>query len=155
MVVEPAREEGKADPLAGVPLSRRLLLLPHCLRLAEGCPGKMTPSGLDCSGCEHSECKIHAILRAAIEAGYENICVAPGGRLAVKRVAQTRPAAIVAVACDKELREGVAAVEALDWDGDGPPIIVQIPLLRDGCVNTDVDMAQVKSALGGPGSPGG
>ncbi len=62
--------------------------------------------------------------------------------MAVRRVAAVRPAAIVAVACDKELEAGVAAVNALEWTGD-PPFIVRIPLLRDGCVDTDVEVREV------------
>ena len=118
---------------------RRMLLLPHCLRPSQDCPGKMTPQGLDCSGCTRDDCNIRPIREAAIRAGYLDVCVAPGGRLAVRRVAELRPGAIVAVACDKELAEGVAAVDSLEWDADAPPVI-QIPLTRDGCVETDVDV---------------
>jgi hypothetical protein len=58
----------------------------------------------------------------------------------VRAVAETRPEAIIAVACDKELADGVAAVHALEWNGSSP-LIYQIPLSRDGCVDTDVDVA--------------
>jgi geranylgeranyl diphosphate synthase type II len=129
--------------LCQIPHERRMLLLPHCLRPSEGCPGKMTRQGLICDGCTRTDCQIQPIRQAAIAAGYQSICVAPGGRLALRCVAQVRPEGIVAVACDKELQEGVAAVEALswsDWDREIPPIY-QIPLSHDGCVDTDVDVA--------------
>ncbi len=45
------------------------------------------------------------------------------------------------MACDKELAEGVAAVESLEWEHGAPPIF-QIPLTRDGCVDTNVDVAR-------------
>ncbi len=125
---------------------QRMLLLPHCLRPSQDCPGKMTRQGLMCDGCTRTDCKIRPIREAAIKAGYLSVCVAPGGRLAVRCVAETRPAAIVAVACDKELAEGVAAVNSLEWEHMAPPII-QIPLLRDGCVDTDVDVAQVIAVI--------
>jgi hypothetical protein len=125
---------------------RGMLLVPHCLRPTQGCPGKMTSQGLDCSGCTREDCRIHPIREAAIRAGYLDVCVAPGGRLAVRRVAEVRPGAIVAVACDKELEEGVAAVRALRWEAAAPPII-QIPLSRDGCVDTDVDMDAVLAVI--------
>lgn len=121
------------------PPGQRLLLMPHCLRPPQGCPGKTTREGLDCTGCTRTDCKIGPIREAALNAGYMGVVIAPGGRLAVRRVAELRPAAIVAVACDKELEEGAAAVKALGWEGETPPI-VQIPLLRDGCVNTDIDL---------------
>ncbi len=62
---------------------QRMLLLPHCLRPSQGCPGRMTPQGLDCSGCTRTDCKIYPIRQAALDAGYRDVCVAPGGRLAV------------------------------------------------------------------------
>jgi hypothetical protein len=119
-----------------------MLLLPHCLRPAKDCPGKMTRQGVICDGCTRTDCKVQPIRQAALKAGYKSICIAPGGRLAVRCVADVRPAGIIAVACDKELEEGVAAVQSLDWtdrQGAVPPIL-QIPLTRDGCVDTDVDI---------------
>ena len=133
---------GHSVDIRAFPPGQRMLLLPHCLRPNQGCPGKMTNKGLVCDGCTRSDCKIHPIRAAAIKAGYLSVCVAPGGRLAVRCVAETRPAAIVAVACDKELADGVAAVNSLSWEHAAPPI-VQIPLLRDGCVDTDVDVDSV------------
>ena len=138
----------RIDELSTVPVSQRLLLLPHCLRPTQGCPGKMTRQGLDCDGCTREDCKIFHIRQAALQAGYQNLCIAPGGRLAVRCVAEVRPAAIVAVACDKELEDGVAAVKALEWQGPAP-LIIQIPLLRDGCVETDVDVAYVNQVIAG------
>lgn len=133
--------------VGSVPFERRLLLLPHCLRPPEGCPGKMTREGLDCRDCSRADCKILQIIRAAASIGYTNICVAPGGRLAVRRVAETRPELIVAVACDKELEEGVAAVNSMGWEGEAP-LVIQVPLSRDGCVETDVDMDRVLAIIG-------
>jgi hypothetical protein len=132
--------------LSDFPFEQRMLLLPHCLRPSQGCPGKMTAQGVVCDDCTRTECQIYPIREAAKEAGYLDVCVAPGGRLAVKRVAEIKPGLIVAVACDKELEEGVAAVKALDLDRVAPPI-VQIPLLQDGCVDTLVDVDAVIALL--------
>ena len=74
------------------------------------------------------------------------VCVAPGGRLAVTFISQTRPEAIVAIACQKELEEGVGNVKGLDGNGYSPLIVI-IPLSRDGCVDTEVDLAPALSAL--------
>ncbi|MHB0878914.1 MAG: DUF116 domain-containing protein [Anaerolineae bacterium] len=125
--------------LSATPPEQRLLLLPHCLRPTQDCPGKMTPDGLNCGGCPRADCKVARLAAAARAAGYGSICVAPGGRLALRRVKAAQPQAIVAVACDKELEEGVAGVASLDWPGE-IPIIVQLPLTRDGCVDTDLDV---------------
>ncbi len=125
---------------------QRMLLLPHCLRPSQGCPGRMSAQGLDCSGCPRTDCKIYPIREAALRMGYLDVCVAPGGRLAVRRVAEVRPAAIVAVACDKELAEGIAAVRSLVWEGAAPPVF-QIPLTRDGCVDTEVDVDRALAVI--------
>jgi hypothetical protein len=133
-------ENGRDKDIFSIPPEERLLLLPHCLRPSQDCPGQMTRQGLECGDCQHPDCQIRPLREAAIRAGYKRICVAPGGRLAVRAVAETRPGAIIAVACDKELADGVAAVHALEWNGYSPPIY-QIPLSHDGCVDTDVDVA--------------
>ncbi len=39
------------DQVAAVPPSRRLFLLPHCLKHAEGCPADYDEYGLDCKRC--------------------------------------------------------------------------------------------------------
>ncbi|NPV07055.1 MAG: DUF116 domain-containing protein [Anaerolineae bacterium] len=144
----PVAIEGATVPenLGGVSPDRRMLLLPHCLRPSDGCPGRMTKQGLDCSACQRQDCTIWQIIQEAKALGYTNICVAPGGRLAARRVIETAPEAVIAVACNKELREGVEALEAADWP-DQPPSVVQVPLLRDGCVDTAVDMDVVHSVL--------
>jgi hypothetical protein len=86
-----------------IPPDQRMLLLPHCLRPSQRCPGRMTRQGLDCTGCTDTSCKIYALRQAALKAHYGAICVAPGGRLAVRRVAEVHPAAHVALACGKQL----------------------------------------------------
>ncbi len=129
-----------------VPYSQRVLLLPHCLRPSQDCPGRMTKQGLDCTGCTRTECAIHRLRSAAIEAGYGGICVAPGGRLAVRFLVERQPAGVIAVACDKELEEGLEAIEEIEWS-NGRPTVVTIPLLRDGCVDTEVDVAAAQRAI--------
>jgi hypothetical protein len=39
------------DQIASIPPSRRLFLLPHCLKHAEGCPADYDQFGLDCKTC--------------------------------------------------------------------------------------------------------
>ena len=131
--------------LRDVPPAGRLLLLPHCLRPREGCAGKMTEGGLQCDPNCQNDCQIRPLRQAAERAGYGGICVAPGGRLAVRAVARMCPQAIIAVACDKELAEGVEAVAALPLEATPP--IVQIPLLRDGCVDTLVDVERALALI--------
>jgi hypothetical protein len=60
----------------------------------------------------------------------------------VKYVKEKRPKAIVAVACQKELEEGIHGVRELSSSDRLTPPIVIIPLAKDGCVDTEVDEEQ-------------
>jgi len=128
--------------LAGIAPGERILLLPHCLRQSNTCRASYNHEGLQCVACNPG-CAVNILRTAALEAGYKGICVAPGGHLALKYVQEKQPQAIVAVACEKELQEGVEGVKGLDHR-IMMPVIVIIPLARDGCIDTEVD---VQSAL--------
>jgi hypothetical protein len=125
------------EKLARIVPSERILLLPHCLRHADSCRAKYDRHGLQCAGC-NPDCSINKLRAVALRYGYRGVCVAPGGRLAVQYVQDTRPRAIVAVACGKELQEGEEGVRTL-LEGDDAPLIVRVPLSKDGCVDTEVD----------------
>ena len=106
----------------------------------------MTKVGLDCTGCARLDCAIFQLRSAAQDAGYGGICVAPGGRLAARFVSEHEPAGIVAVACQKELEEGFDAVSRMGYSGE-PPASAVVPLSRDGCVDTDVDVVAARAAI--------
>ncbi|HYA12812.1 MAG TPA: DUF116 domain-containing protein [Syntrophales bacterium] len=135
--------------LSVIELAQRVLLLPHCLRLADTCKGKYTAQGLECCEC-NPDCPVNQLRQAAIKLGYKGVCIAPGGRLAIKYVRENKPLAIVAVACQKELQEGIHGVRELAGNGQPMIPIVIVPLSKDGCVNTEVDIKVVleKIALG-------
>jgi hypothetical protein len=139
-------EQTATNGVEEVPFSQRVLLLPYCLRPSQECPGKMTKQGLDCTGCTHVECAIYKLRTIAIEVGYSGVCVAPGGRLAVRFLAERQPAGVVAIACHQELEEGLEAIAQMEWN-NGHPAVVTVPLLRDGCVDTEVDMAVAQSVI--------
>lgn len=126
------------ERLLRIPASQRILLLPHCLRRSQTCQGKYGKRGLECCECT-PDCSVNRLRQAAINLGYKGVCIAPGGRLAVNYVKEMCPEAVVAVACQKELEEGVHDVQGLDKDNEPEPVMVIIPLARDGCVDTEVD----------------
>lgn len=139
-------EKKAYDDLSEVPFDQRVLLLPHCLRPSQDCPGKMSKQGLDCSGCTHTECAIYQLRAVAIEKGYGGICVAPGGRLAVRFLAERQPSGVVAIACDKELEEGLEAIDQMTWEV-GRPAVAVVPLTQDGCVDTQVDVSLASDVI--------
>ena len=129
--------------------AQRVLLLPHCLRRAETCQGKYSRRGLECQEC-NPDCPVNQLRRTALDLGYKGVCVAPGGRLALKFIEENKPRAIVAVACDKELQEGIRSVGELAGSHHQVIPVVIIPLSKDGCVDTEVDvkLASEKIAMG-------
>jgi hypothetical protein len=122
--------------------SQRILLLPHCLRPSQTCLGKYTKQGLECLEDCAEDCTIGRLRRAALRLGYKGVCIAPGGRLAVGYVKENSPKGIVAVACQKELEEGIHGVRELSGSDELTLPIVVIPLTKDGCVDTEVDEEQ-------------
>ena len=60
----------------------------------------------------------------------------------MKYIQENNPLGIVAVACQKELEEGVHSVKELTGSDELVPPVVIIPLTRDGCVDTEVDEEQ-------------
>ncbi len=119
--------------------SERVLLLSHCLRKSASCKASYGSWGLECRHCR-PDCAINQLSAAAERSGYGGACVAPGGSMAVKFVELLQPRAIVAVACRKELQEGIERVTDLDSCGSEPPLVMAIPLTKDGCVDTEVDV---------------
>jgi hypothetical protein len=106
----------------------------------------MTKQGLDCTGCTLTDCAIYQLRAFADEAGYGGVCVAPGGRLAVRFLAERQPAGVIAIACDKELEEGLEAIAEMEWESEHP-IVVTFPLSQDGCVDTEVDVEAAQDII--------
>lgn len=114
-----------------------LLLFPHCLQWSK-CPHNILADLENCRHC--GKCKISELIQLAERMGIQ-IFVASGGRQAVKRVRQENVKAIVAVACEKEIREGLFATFP-------KPVIGVVNLRPSGpCVDTDCNMLEVESAL--------
>ena len=133
--------------LAAVAPSERVLVLSHCLRPSQSCPGKFGKSGLDCPESCSENCFIGRVRQMALKAGYKGVCIAAGGAMALRFVKDHHARGIVAVACDKELVAGINGVKDLSGGAGNMPPIVIIPLLKDGCVDTEVDEERVFQAL--------
>jgi len=119
-----------ADQVAAVPPSRRLFLLPHCLKHAEGCPAEYDTLGLNCEAC--GACSIADFRGVAEKMGYK-VLVAEGSPVVLKIIIGGHVDAIVGVAClnvlekafDKLLLAGIPCMS--------------VPLLSSDCRNTSVD----------------
>lgn len=126
------------DQLMAVPFSRRMLLLPHCLKHAEGCPADYDEFGLDCRRC--GACAIADYKTTAEDLGYK-VLVAEGTPLILKLIVSGYVDGIVGVAClnvlekalDKVLKAGVPSLA--------------VPLLSSDCKNTSVDEDWVSEVI--------
>jgi hypothetical protein len=117
--------------------SRLLLLLPHCLQFHD-CKIRITRDINSCEGC--GECDICNL--KDIGKRFElKIGIANGGTLARKIVNDLQPDAIIAVACHRDLTDGVRE----SWKYPVYAILNERPL--GPCYDTKVDVVKVERII--------
>jgi geranylgeranyl pyrophosphate synthase len=126
------------DQVAAVPPSRRLFLLPHCLKHAEGCPADYDEFGLECKKC--GACSIADFRTEAEALGYK-VLVAEGSPIVLKIIVSGYVDAIVGVACLNVLEKAIDKILLA-----GIPCMA-VPLLSSDCRNTSVDEAWVTEMI--------
>ncbi len=118
------------DQVASTDPSRRLFLLPHCLKHAEGCPADYDEFGMNCKQC--GACSIADFRTTAEEMGYK-VLVAEGSPVVLKIIVSGYVDAIVGVACLNVLEKAIDKILLA-----GIPCMA-VPLLSSDCRNTSVD----------------
>ncbi|QXM05863.1 DUF116 domain-containing protein [Crassaminicella indica] len=114
-----------------------LILLPHCLQ-KNSCPYKITNNINNCKRC--GLCDIDKLIELK-EKYNTQLFVATGGTLARKIIGETKPKAIIAVACERDLSSGILDVKTL-------PVIGILNERPEGpCVNTRVNLQDVEKAI--------
>lgn len=120
-----------------VKADRLLVLVPHCLQLAT-CPHKITRDPNNCKRC--GGCNIGDLMKLSEEIGF-HFLVATGGTLARQFVKKTRPQAVLAIACERDLMSGIQDVYPL-------PAVGVLNIRPNGpCYNTRVDINDVRRML--------
>ena len=127
------------EQVAAIPFNRRLMLLPHCLKNAEGCPAEYDELGLDCKKC--GACEVGDFRTKAEELGYK-VLVSEGTPIVLKIIVSGHIDAIVGVACLNVLEKAFDKVLLA-----GIPCIAT-PLLSSNCKNTSVDNDWVFESIG-------
>jgi uncharacterized protein len=114
-----------------------LVLFPSCLQ-ASGCEQNVVGDVANCKRC--GRCKIGSMLELCERTGAQG-AIAKGGRAAVERARQPDIKAIVAVACEKELKSGIFACL--------PKAVIAVANRRPNgpCNWTDVDIEDVEAAI--------
>ncbi len=115
-----------------------LILLPHCLQHID-CDIRITTDVTKCIRC--GKCDIAKLCE--ISEKYKiKMAIATGGTLARKIIIENRPKFIIAVACERDLVDGLREVFPI-------PVYGVLNLRPEGpCVNTRVLTGQIESALG-------
>lgn len=120
------------------PFERRMLLLPHCLKHAEGCPAEYTEFGLDCERC--GACSIADYKVKAEQLGYK-VLVAEGSPIVLKIIVGGYVDGILGVACLNVLEKAIDKVLIA-----GVPSYA-VPLHSGDCHNTTLDQAWIWEVL--------
>jgi geranylgeranyl diphosphate synthase type II len=118
------------EQVQAIDFKRRLLLLPHCLKHAEGCPADYDEFGLDCRKC--GACSVADFKGKAEELGYK-VLVSEGTPIVLKIIVSGHVDAIVGVACLNVLEKAIDKVLLA-----GIPSVA-VPLLSSNCRSTSVD----------------
>lgn len=126
------------DAFAAIPFERRLLLLPKCLRPEAVCPAGFDALGLRCERC--GACALEGLQAEAERLGYA-VLIAEGSAVVMALIQAKKVEAILGVSCLSVLERAFAPMSAAAIPGQA------IPLLRDGCHDTDVDLDAVHDAL--------
>jgi len=123
---------------AAIPFSRRIVFLPQCLR-SRDCPASLGEYGYVCKKC--GRCGLQRIISKALGLGYKGAFILSGGTMVGRILKREKPSGCLGIACLKELVLGSFICEKF---GTVPYCIA---LLRDGCVETNVDWGVVGQAL--------
>ncbi len=121
-----------------IPFERRMLLLPHCLKHAEGCPADYDELGLDCEKC--GACSIADYKVRAEQLGYK-VLVAEGSPIVLKIIVSGHIDGILGVSCLNVLEKAIDKVLIA-----GVPSYA-VPLHSGDCKNTSLDESWVWDVL--------
>ncbi|MCP4903259.1 MAG: DUF116 domain-containing protein [bacterium] len=124
--------------VASIPFDRRVLLLPQCLRDRESCPAELDEFGLLCEQC--GRCPTGELMREAEDLGYV-VLVAEGTTVVTTLLQTGQVDCVIGVSCLSTLERSFpytvsAAIPAL-----------ALPLIREGCDSTQVDVDWVREAV--------
>jgi uncharacterized protein len=114
-----------------------LLLFPNCLQNSD-CDCKIVKDPHNCKRC--GKCKVKDLVELADKYGIQ-VAAASGGRLALQRLKAEDVKAVVAVACELELRQGMLK--------SFPKAVLGVANLRPHgpCVDTDVELDKIEEAV--------
>jgi len=124
--------------VASIPFERRVLMLPPCLRSSTQCPATFDALGLLCVNC--GRCCIGSLSSEAEALGY-SVLVVESASLVQPFLDNGDADAVIGIGCMASLERSFDHIVASAIPG------LAVPLLRDGCKDTFVAEAHVRSLL--------
>lgn len=126
------------DTVASIPAERKLFLLPQCLKNSTRCQAQTDELGLFCEQC--GSCHIAGLTNDAEDVGMMSI-VAEGSPVVRSMIEHNAADGIIGVSCLNSLKKAFPLMVNNAVPG------VAIPLDKDGCVDTTVDVCLVRDYL--------
>lgn len=126
---------------AKVPVEKRAVFIPLCLRSAK-CPARLSPDvGISCISC--GKCPLGDAIPVLKDAGYMTFII-PGSTFIKRLVKKYRPQAMIGVGCLMEVKEGLELGRKISMTTIG------VVTTTDGCVETtmDYDMLMKAASIG-------
>ena len=130
--------------VAAVPISQRLLLLPHCLRSVEYCPAPHDAEGLRCQQC--GACELGRLKSAAEALGYR-VLIAEGSPVVMQWILSGKISAILGVGCLRSLEKAFEKLQLA-----GIPALA-VPLHTSTCKDSTIDVDWVLDMIQTPFEP--
>ena len=124
--------------LSTIPYSKRILLLPMCLRNSKKCIAEMDEFGLICMQC--GNCDLGKLQEKAEDLDYV-VLIAEGTTVVTKLIESGQIEAVIGIGCLSSLERSFpyitkAAIPA-----------IAIPLLKDDCIDTEVDIEWLEEII--------
>jgi uncharacterized protein len=116
-----------------IPVTQRAIFMPQCLRSSQ-CPAQLTPEGLKCRNC--GQCSVGEA-RVLLEGLGYRVFIVPGSSFIKRMAKKYRPKAILGIGCLTEVKEGIDMADKMGL------IVMGVVTLKEGCVETLVDWADV------------
>ena len=122
---------------AKVPVEKRAVFIPLCLRSAK-CPARLSPDvGISCISC--GKCPLGDAIPVLKDAGYMTFII-PGSTFIKRLVKKYRPQAMIGVGCLMEVKEGLALGRKISMTTIG------VVTATDGCVETTMNYDSLMQA---------
>ena len=121
------------------PFGQRIIFAPHCMRCVPGCRATDHNTYYICNECK--KCKIDDVSSLARRLGYKAVYIAKGGSAIKGIVERDKPQAVLGIAC---YFEGAQAAELVN---NSHIAVNFVPLSKDGCNATDVDITEVEKIM--------